>query len=417
MPDHHVFAVASGKGGVGKTTTAVNLGAAAAAAGRSVVVVDADLGMANVTDLLAVQPAGATLHDVLAGGVDAPAAAIPGPAGVDVLPGAPAVESFADADPANLPDAVAALRDRYDVVLLDVGAGLSHDTVVPLGVADGVVVVTTTQAAAVRDARKTMELTERFGGAVAGVVVVDRGGVDRTPDEVADALDADLLAAVPESPAVPESAEAGLPLREYAPEDAATRAYSAAAARLLGDEIPDDRDEGDDAGTADSAVAVEPAADAAGEADAAADPSDEEVGETDADDGAAGGDDSTGADADAETGEDDADDAAVAIEAESSEDEADTDDQDADEDDASEDDAGVVIEDAEAEGDDIDEADDPEAAVETVLGDDAADDADGAVPGDAMPTDLPGTDGEDGDGGETGSDTGWLSRLTGGRLG
>jgi len=55
------------EGGVGKTTTAVNAAAAMAEAGRSVVLVDYDLGMANLGTVLEVEPADATLHDVLAG--------------------------------------------------------------------------------------------------------------------------------------------------------------------------------------------------------------------------------------------------------------------------------------------------------------------------------------------------------------
>jgi septum site-determining protein MinD len=412
MPDHHVFAVASGKGGVGKTTTAVNLGAAAAAAGRSAVVVDADLGMANVTDFLAVEPAGATLHDALAGDVDAPAAAIPAPGGVDVVPGAPAVESFSDADPANLPDAVAALRERYDVVILDAGAGLSHDTVVPLGVADAVVVVTTPQTAAVRDARKTIELTERFGGEVAGVVVVDVGGVgDRTPADVTDVLDADLLAAVPESPAVPESAEAGVPLREYAPDDAATRAYRDAAARLLGDPVPDDEGgDADDAEVSDGGGVAAPTVESDDREPA---DDDQAVG-----DHAAGGDaDSDDADSDDEATADptDADDHESGGE-ESGDDEAEQEETEDGESDTSDE---VVIEDAESGTDGESSAEESaaaESAGKTVLGETGAADGSDAVPDDAMPTNLPGTE-DDGDGADSDDGAGWLSRLTGGRLG
>lgn len=61
----HVYAVAGGKGGVGKTTSAINLGAALRAAGHDTIVVDADLAMANLGSMVDVR-SGPTLHDVLA---------------------------------------------------------------------------------------------------------------------------------------------------------------------------------------------------------------------------------------------------------------------------------------------------------------------------------------------------------------
>jgi len=65
--DASVFAIASGKGGVGKTTTAVNLGAALARAGFQVAIVDVDLGMANLGAFVGLTAPRATIHDVLAG--------------------------------------------------------------------------------------------------------------------------------------------------------------------------------------------------------------------------------------------------------------------------------------------------------------------------------------------------------------
>jgi septum site-determining protein MinD len=123
-----VYAVASGKGGVGKTTTVANLGAALAAGGHETVVVDADLGMGNLAGVLGVDPGdGPTVHDVLAGRVTADDAVREGPVGLSVLPASDDLDDFGAATPSNL----TTLLDGLDAetVLVDTSAGLSHDSV------------------------------------------------------------------------------------------------------------------------------------------------------------------------------------------------------------------------------------------------------------------------------------------------
>ena len=138
-----VYAVASGKGGVGKTTTVANLGTALATAGHDVAVVDCDLAMANLGPALGVDRTGTTLHDVLAGTAPLDAAVHEGPRGLAVVPGATDLAAFARADPDRLSSVLATLRERHDFVLVDTGAGLNTDNVAPLSVADAVLLVST----------------------------------------------------------------------------------------------------------------------------------------------------------------------------------------------------------------------------------------------------------------------------------
>ncbi|MFC3477581.1 cell division ATPase MinD [Halobacterium litoreum] len=233
-----VFAVASGKGGVGKTTTAVNAAAAMAEAGRSVVLVDYDLGMANVGAVLDVEQADATLHDVLAGEADAMDAVAEAPGGFDVMVGGTDIEDFGRADPSKLRDVAGELREKYDVVIVDTGGGLSHDTTVPLGLADDTVLVSTPQVAALENTEKTLELVERVGGSVAGLVLTRVGASDVNTDEAVDAMDVDVLGTVPEDSTVAASEEAGEPLLEYAPESPAGQSYRELGYELLGESPP-----------------------------------------------------------------------------------------------------------------------------------------------------------------------------------
>lgn len=228
MSDARVFAVASGKGGVGKTTTAVALGACAAATDRSTVVVDADLGMADLGTVLDLDTEdSATLHDVLAGDADPEDAIRPAPGGFDALPAGVPLDDYATADPAGLRAVVETLRATYDVVVIDVGAGLSHETVVPLGLADGTVLVTTPDAVAIVDAGKIAEIVDRIDGDLLGTVLTRADASD------ARAFDRPVLGAVPTDDAVPAAAAAGVPVPVHAPDGPAARAYAAIAADLL----------------------------------------------------------------------------------------------------------------------------------------------------------------------------------------
>ncbi|WP_248895181.1 P-loop NTPase [Haloplanus halobius] len=229
-----VYAVASGKGGVGKTTTVANLGAVLAAGGHETVVVDADLGMGNLSGALGVDPeAGPTVNDVLAGETTVEAAMREGPAGLSVLPASNDLDDFGPAAPANLE----ALLESIDatVVLLDTSAGLSHDSVEPLRVADEVLLVSTPEQGAIGDTVKTREVAERIETPVAGAVVT-RATVDVDPDALADRLGVPVRGTIPEDPSVGVAAEAGEPLLTSAPNAPATAAYRRLAAELTGDE-------------------------------------------------------------------------------------------------------------------------------------------------------------------------------------
>ncbi|WP_436345414.1 cell division ATPase MinD [Natronorubrum sp. FCH18a] len=238
MSHETVYAIASGKGGVGKTTTTVNLGTALAEAGERVAIVDADLGMANLAGFVSLSPDSTTLHDVLSGGASIDDATYRITENIVAVPSGTSLDEYADTSPEGLRDVVAELRDQFDYVFLDVGAGVSHETVLPLGLADAVVLVSTPEPAAVHDSKKTLELTERAGGEIAGLVLTrTRPDSDVSYDEIATRLETPLLGTVPEDPAARESVYAGTPLVVYRPDGPAATAYRRLAADLAGIDV------------------------------------------------------------------------------------------------------------------------------------------------------------------------------------
>ncbi|MGB9964619.1 P-loop NTPase [Halobacterium hubeiense] len=262
-----VFAVASGKGGVGKTTTAVNLAAVMAEADRSVVLVDYDLGMANVGAVLDVEPAEATLHDVLAGDADALDAVAEAPGEFDAMVGGTDIEDFGRADPSKLREVAEDLREEYDVTIVDTGGGLSHDTTVPLGLADDVLLVSTPQVAALENTAKTLDLVERVGGDVEGLILTRVGGAAVDVDEAVERVDAPLLGTIPEDGAVADSEAAGEPLVVYAPENPAAQSYRELGYELLGESPPVSFRDGDEDGEVSAGAAFAEVADEEAEAD------------------------------------------------------------------------------------------------------------------------------------------------------
>ncbi len=251
-----VYAIASGKGGVGKTTTTVNLGAALARAGKRVAIVDVDLGMANLAGLVSLDEETTTLHDVLAGTASIEEATHPLAENIAAVPSGSDLEGYAETSPEALGEAIETLSEVSDYVLLDVGAGVSHETVLPLGIADSVILVSTPEPASVQDATKTLELTERVGGSVMGLVLTRTfPDSDVFLDEIATQLGVPLLGTVPDDRAVRKSLYAGTPLVVDNPESPAAVAYRQLAAEIGGFEGPAIEDESEEGETEDESEA------------------------------------------------------------------------------------------------------------------------------------------------------------------
>jgi len=121
---------------------------------------------------------------------------------------------------------------------VDAGAGLSHDSTLPLGLADETLLVSTAERSALGDTEKTRQLTERLGGSVAGVAITRldpaTAADDRPVDAVAETLDVPVLGRIPEDDAVLRAVEAAQPLPVFAPDAPATRAYRDLTRALTG---------------------------------------------------------------------------------------------------------------------------------------------------------------------------------------
>ena len=160
QPLGKVVAVTSGKGGVGKTFVSANLAAALAKLGLRVLVLDADLGLANLDVVLNLYPK-ITLHDVFTGKAKLEEAIIRAPGGFSVLLAGSGMVEYSRLTPEVRDDFLRIMNGlvpHYDVVLLDTGAGISDVVLFAVSLASEVVVVATPEPTSLTDAYATIKV-------------------------------------------------------------------------------------------------------------------------------------------------------------------------------------------------------------------------------------------------------------------
>lgn len=149
-----VLAVASGKGGVGKTNISTNLSICLANAHKRVTLIDADLGLGNLDVIMNVNSR-YNLSHVIAGQKTLEQVAQIGPAGVEIICGGSGLEQMANLTPfqqQRLLHEFQAIQDRSDVMIIDTGAGISNNVIGFCLSADQTLVVTTPEPTAMTDA-------------------------------------------------------------------------------------------------------------------------------------------------------------------------------------------------------------------------------------------------------------------------
>jgi len=153
-PSGRVLAVTSGKGGVGKSTTSVNLAIALAAQRKRAIILDADLGLANVEVLMGLNSL-YNLQHVIEGEKSMMEILVKGPGGVEIVPGSSGLVKMADLGPSarqNLLSGLRALQEHADFIVVDTMAGIGRNAVSFAVAADEIILVTTPEPSAIVDA-------------------------------------------------------------------------------------------------------------------------------------------------------------------------------------------------------------------------------------------------------------------------
>ncbi len=161
-----VIAVTSGKGGVGKSNVAINLAVTLAQSGEKVMVMDADMGLANIDVLLGLSP-GLNLSHVINGECSLEETIIEGPAGIKIVPASSGVAAMSDLTPAQNAGVIRSfseLTEPVDTLLIDTAAGLSDSVVSYTRAAREVIVVVCDEPASITDAYAMVKVMNRDYG-------------------------------------------------------------------------------------------------------------------------------------------------------------------------------------------------------------------------------------------------------------
>ena len=224
----NVIAVASNKGGVGKSTVSVNLAVSLARLGARVGIVDADITGPNIPTMMGIESGGLAdgqggLHTIEAHGVQAVSIGFVLPKGTPVVWRGPMIGS-------GVRQLIHDVTwDDLDYLIIDLPPGTSDASMsmaqeVPVA---GVVVVSTPQAVAIEDATKAVGMFDRLGVPIFGIVenmssdIFGRGGARAAADE----LGVEFLGELPLAASVRESGDSGTPLVIAEPDSDVARAF------------------------------------------------------------------------------------------------------------------------------------------------------------------------------------------------
>ncbi len=236
--------ITSGKGGVGKTTTTANLGAALAQTGARVVLVDADIGLRNLDLVLGVEKRIVfDLVEVVEGRCQLRQALIKDKRfeSLSILPAAQTRDKTAVTE-LQFADVVAQLAETHDYVVIDCPAGIEHGFRNAIAGAAEAIVVTTPEVSAIRDADRVVGKLRERGIPIRLIVnrirpEMVRSGDMMSVDDVVEILGIELVGIVPDDEEIIDTTNRGEPV-VLVPESRLAAIYGKIARRIGGESVP-----------------------------------------------------------------------------------------------------------------------------------------------------------------------------------
>jgi septum site-determining protein MinD len=239
-----IIVITSGKGGVGKTTTTINLGAAMNYFGKDVLIIDGNLTTPNVGIHLNSPEVPISLNHVLLGKADAFEAVYEHESGMKIMPSSLSIKELSKIKIEKIKDYKEDFRKISDYVIIDSSAGLGNEALSLIHMADELIVVTNPEMPALTDALKTIKLAEQMKKSILGVIVtrVRKNDFEMQPDTVREMLEVPILGMIPEDTNMQKALGLKNAIVHTHPKSNASRAYKEIAAKLLNVEYDSDKD-------------------------------------------------------------------------------------------------------------------------------------------------------------------------------
>ncbi|AEF97190.1 cell division ATPase MinD [Methanotorris igneus] len=231
-----IITIASGKGGVGKTTTSANLSVALSKLGKRVLVIDGDISMANLGLIFNFEKKKPNLHDVLAGEAYVKDAIYKHKTGVYVLPTSLSIEGYKKSDLDLFPEVVNEVADEYDYVIIDAPAGLNRDMAMHLAIADKLMLIVTPELFSIVDGLRIKESAEMAGTPLMGIVLnrTGRDFAEMGEDEIEMLIKGRIIGNIPEDENIRTATLKKMTVLEYSPNSPSSKAYMELALRVVG---------------------------------------------------------------------------------------------------------------------------------------------------------------------------------------
>jgi septum site-determining protein MinD len=238
-----IFVVTSGKGGVGKTTTAINLAAALNSLKEDVIVVDTNLTTPDLGVYLGAPLVPVSLTHVLMGKADVDEAIYEHGSGTKIVPCSLSVKDMGKINHNKIHDVAKKLRKISEYVIFDSPAGLGEETLNVINASDEIILVANPELPSVTDALKTAKIAESLGKTVRGVIItrVKKDGLDMPYTNVKEMLELPILGIDPEDSKVRHSHVMKDAVFHTHPKSKAARAYKDIAKKITGKQYPKEK--------------------------------------------------------------------------------------------------------------------------------------------------------------------------------
>jgi flagellar biosynthesis protein FlhG len=243
-----VITVTSGKGGVGKSNVVINLAIVLSRMEKRVLVIDADLGLANVDVLLGLKNR-FNLQHVLDGHMKLKDILVFGPAGIKVVPGSSGIPRIANMSSRKRQEFIMSfseLEDEADIILIDTSAGMTKNVVALALLADEVLLVTTPEPSAITDAYAMIKVLHAEKPETKIQLIVNMANNEAQALEVAQKVaqvsrqflnyQVNVLGGLPLDPCVPRAVMQRQPWTDIYPRSTATKAIKQIAEKILNGE-------------------------------------------------------------------------------------------------------------------------------------------------------------------------------------